>query len=308
MPLNRVLDRTLAAAAIAAAAWIASITITGKTLSAGALVVETSRDGKAEPGLTSGWRAEPVTVDGKPDEWSALVPFEDAHLAVGVSNDDRTLQIAVTSSDQARRRQLVAAGLLVWLDPGGGKKRAVGIRFPGEFAARPRGEGGEQRPHDRARSGSQPGEPPTLPPLTWFELRGPRDEDVRRLEQSAVTSIRVARGLNEGMLVLELQIPLAKDPATGFGVGAEPGRVLGLGLETPSLEKADAPAPDANRGGHGSSGGGMGGGMGGMGGGGMGRGGMGGGRHHEGPNGERPERAKPLKLWTTVQLAARNGS
>jgi hypothetical protein len=266
--------------------------------------------------LASQWRAAPIAVDGKPDEWSALTPFEAVHLAVGVSNDDRTLQIALTSSDQARRRQLVAAGVIVWLDAGGGKKRSFGVRFPGLLGGGTRPELA-RRPDRRAPDQPAPDHPPLdqtggaapadlhLPPLTWFELMGPGKDDRRRLERSAVTSIQIARELREGMLVLELQVPLAKEAAAGFGIGAEPGRVIGLGLETPEFEKPEGPPP--GRGGRGG-GRGMGGGMGGMGGG-MGRGGMGGGRGpDEGPRGERVERAKSLKVWTTVQLAGRPGS
>jgi hypothetical protein len=267
------------------------------------------------PALQSLWASAPV-VDGRAAEWTALAPFESAHLAVGVSNDDRHVSVIVTSGDQARRRQLIGAGLIVWFDTGGGKKRGFGVRFPGEFrggrelgGSRP-GQGGppdQSGPPRAAGDGesAQAGPPePRLPPITWFELMGPRDEDRRRLEKSAVTSIEVARDLHEGLLAFEMRIPLAKDPTTGFGIGAEAGRVLGLGLETPELERPEGPAPGRGRGGRGGMGG-IGGGGGGMGGG-MGRGGMGGGGmggRPEGPGGDRPERAKPIKLWTTVKLA-----
>jgi hypothetical protein len=266
------------------------------------------------PALQSLWASSPV-VDGRAAEWTALVPFESAHLAVGVSNDDRHVSLIVTSGDQARRRQLIGAGLVVWLDPSGGKKRAFGIRFPGEFqGGRELGEG-RRRPDQggppRATGdgeSAQAGPPePRLPPITWFELLGPRDEDRRRLEKNAVTSIEVARDLHEGLLAFEVRIPLAKDPATGFGIGVEAGRVVGLGLETPELERPEGPAPGRGRGGRGGMGGiGGGGGGGGMGGG-MGRGGMGGGGmggRPDGPGGDRPERAKAIKLWTTVKLAS----
>jgi hypothetical protein len=296
MPYSRLGDRLRVrlrvrdAVLLAGLAWTASVGLSAVA------------KGPAE--LTSSWRAEPVVVDGKPDEWTALVPFEAAHLAVGVSNDASTLQLAITSSDQARRRQMIAAGVIVWLDPSGGKKRAVGIRFPGEIGGdRDRPELGRRRPEE-PRVGTTPPEPPPLSPLTWFELVGPRDEDRRRLQRSAVTSIQVARDLKEGLLVFELQIPLAKDAASGFGIGAEAGRMLGLGLETPEREKPEGPPPGAGGRRMGGGGGGMGGGIGG-GLGGRGRGGMGGGRPDDpaGPEGKRPERAKPLKLWTTVQLA-----
>lgn len=288
------------------------------------------------PALASRQPDTPVVIDGRAADWPALTPFESAHVAVGVANDAQTLTLAITSSDQAQRRQLVTAGLIVWFDPGGGKKKAIGVQFPGVFGEGVRREGGhgrpgEGRPPDRQGGGyghvpsqgqgqsadvQRPEGPQEmrLPPLTWFELRGPKDDDRRRLEKNAVSAIDVARDLHEGVLGLELKIPLAKDTVNGFGIGTQPGAVVGLGLETPPLERPDTPAPEGRdgRGGRGGGGGmggggggGMGGGMGGMGRGGMGGGGMGGRPGgHGGPGGDRPERAKPIKLWTTVKLAS----
>jgi hypothetical protein len=256
------------------------------------------------PALVATWPASAPVIDGRAADWTTLAPLESAHVSVGLSNDERQLSLVITSGDQARRRQLIGGGLIVWFVPAGGKKRAFGVRFPGEFGGG-RPEMGRGRPGGDS-SQARPAEPPHLPPITWFELMGPKEEDRRRLETKAVTDIAIARALEEGLLVLELRVPLARDAATGVGIGAAPGQVLGLGLETPEIERPDTPAPDRSRGGRG--GGGMGGTGGGMGGGlgGMGRGGRGGGMggRPDGPQGDRPERAKPIKLWTTVKLAA----
>jgi hypothetical protein len=250
--------------------------------------------------LTSGWPSQPVTIDGLATEWTALVPIEDAKLAVGVMNDDRHLYVSISSSDQARRRQLLVTGLIVWLDAGGGKKRSFGLRFPGVMG------------QDFREAGSQPGERTTseretpaegassrdritVPPLTYFELLGPKEDDRRRLERAAVTAIQVGRDMREGTLVFELQVPLAKDGESSFGLGVRPGETIGFGLETPKIERPETPA---SRGTGGRRPGGMGGRMGG----GMGGGGMGGPRGER--DGERMERPSTLKLWTTVQLAA----
>jgi hypothetical protein len=267
------------------------------------------------PALLAAWPASTPVIDGRTADWTTLAPLEAVHVSIGLSNDDRQLSLVLTSSDQARRRQLIGGGLIVWFDPAGGKKRAFGVRFPGEFPGgdRPeigRGRAGTGGPPDQNASTRTPpadGDSPQarpaerLPPITWFELIGPKDDDRRRLETKAVTDIAIARALEEGLLVFELRVPLAKDPVTGFGIGAAPGQVLGLGLETPELERPETAAPDRGRGGRGGMGG-VGGGFGGMGRGGMGGGGMGG--RPDGPPGDRPERAKPVRLWTTVKLAS----
>ena len=81
------------------------------------------------------------------------------------------------------RRLLMATGLMVWIDAGGGKKKSYGIRFPGALGPAGGWPGARSAAVrvTRARRIARP-EPP-LPPLTWFELVGPREDDRRRLER-----------------------------------------------------------------------------------------------------------------------------
>ena len=255
--------------------------------------------------LPSAWLSQPVVVDGVAGDWTALTPIEDAKLSVGVVNDGSHLYVSVSSSDQARRRQLLAGGLIIWLDARGGTKRTFGVRFPGiiggDLLVPPEGSGPattERRPTRPA--GGPPAERFTAPPLTSFELLGPGDDDRRRFERAALTEIQVGRDVKEGILVFELRVTLGHEGDPPMGLGSVPGQTIGLGLETPKIERPETPGRGA--------GGGRPSGMGGMGGGGgMGRGGLGGrgmgGSADGSERGERPERARTLKLWTTVQLA-----
>jgi hypothetical protein len=154
--------------------------------------------------------------------------------------------------------------------------------------------------------------------VTYFFLRGPKDDDYRRMEVAAKPLVEVVAGSREGTLVFEFKIPLLGSTiGPSYDLDLKPGATIGLGIETPKFER---PAGGRDgRGGPGGDGGGVpgggGGGRGGIGGGigggagGMGRGGMGGGRPG-GPGGggppgdmERGQNAKPIKAWLKVRLA-----
>jgi len=130
-----------------------------------------------------------------------------------------------------------------------------------------------------------------------LELLGPGKDDRRSLQLDHTPGIEVRIGRVEGSVVYELKVPLQVDDGHPYAIGARPGATIGIGLETPEVEKPES-AGDAGmpgKGGRPPGGGGMGGG--GMGGGPP----MGGGGHGR-PGGFEP--AKPIKAWATVRLAA----
>jgi hypothetical protein len=257
----------------------------------------------AAPARVSVWGSPSETIDGHADEWTALVPLDITRVSLGVQNDGHSLYLAIASSDQTRRRQLVIAGLVVWFDAEDKKRRVFGIRVPGtglpgsvtgdpqppttppDAAPAPRDE-----PQHRAQA--------TVPPVSYVEIIGPGENDRRRLELEALRSIKVARGQQEGSLVMELQIPLAKNDSIVHAIGARPGQQIGLGFETPAMERPERAQSGRTGGGRGGFGGGI---RGGAGGGGMGGRGTGGPPQAEVARAERPD---PLKVWTSVLLAA----
>ena len=248
--------------------------------------------------LMSEWPKTPVVVDGKATEWPTLVSIaKDVHFSIAVRNDDQTLYIALITSDRAAALQALTEGLVVWLDAGGGAKKRYGLRFPvgrreaagGEPSGGPTGQG------NRA-AGAYGGQPPDAEAmwnraasdgrLNMAELLGPEKDDARTVMLDASQSIRAKIGYAEGLMVYELAIPLGSSPGAP-GLGALPGAIVGVGLETPE-RKADAGRSGGDRGG-----GGMGAPRGGMGGGGMGgRGGRMGARWRNGRAWRRPWRSR----------------
>jgi hypothetical protein len=279
--------------------------------------------------LMSEWPKTPVVVDGKATEWPTLVSIaKDVHFSIAVRNDDRTLYIALITSDAGTALQTLNQGLVVWLDAKGGTKKVFGVHYPIERPGGTLGGGGNRTvgPPDpdavwnRAISDGR---------LDVAELLGPEKDQVRTLILDASPSILAKIGHAEGMMVYELAVPLAVSPDSPEGLGALPGAIIGIGLETPE-RKAESSSYGGRGGGRtGGSGGGSGGyggggrggggygGGGGRGGGGYGGGGAGGyggggsggrGGGMAGPGGSFGQQAKPLKAWTSVQLAAEPAS
>jgi hypothetical protein len=288
------------------------------------------------PGVTSQRLAKPVVVDGHDDEWEAGgMAFGKPAVYVAAQNDGEFLYLCLRTSDPAARMRIMRQGLIVWFDPQGGKKKAFGIKFPvgggmmgegqrtgggrrGGWGGQPGQGGGQQQPPDRGQQ--QPPDPDAqtpqdrdpqaqgprfVEPPNRLEILGPSKDDALSLTADKVPGVEVKVAQVEGVLIYEMKVPLAKTTERPYAVGAAAGAVVGLGLENPDMKMEARPAGGrggmggmGGGGGRGGFGGGMGGGRGGMGGGmGGGRGGMGGGQ------GQRPDMGKPLKEWTTLQLA-----
>jgi hypothetical protein len=264
-----------------------------------------------QPALQSHWRDVDMAIDGSHAEWSELSSFgKDVPFSVGLKNDGASLYLVLSSSDQSIPFLLMRRGLIVWFDAEGGTKKRFGIRYPvieggGGLPTRRPGGFGQPGGGSGRDPGREPGRPPGAegPPEQsgqmfdpakdgrWarLELLGPGKDDRRSLVIDKAPGIEVRIGRVEGSVVYELKVPLQIDDGHPYAIGARPGATIGVGLETPDVEKAE---------------GGVGFGIPGRGGrppgGGMGGGGMGGGPPG-GPEGFKPP--KPIKAWATVRLA-----
>ncbi len=251
--------------------------------------------------IDSEWRTGAIVVDGTNSEWRRpLVQIDEkTPAALAAANDGEYLYLAITASDSATRAQIMRQGLIVWFDPQGKTNKHFGIRFPvGEPMGPMRGGPGGRRGmpagdrDDPAQRDPAPYEPPNR-----LEVLGPEGDDARSLLPEYATGISVKVGQADGSLFYELKVPLAKSAELPYAIGTKPGALIGIGLETPKIERPSEEGGGRSMGipgmgGGGGRGGGMSGGRGGGGGRGMGGGGRGG-----------PEPAKPMKAWGLLQLA-----
>lgn len=83
--------------------------------------------------LHCAWHDRPA-AGGAEDEWlewnRALHWLPEEEVTVGLLNDDRMLYLRLSARNRAIQRQVMAAGLTVWLDETGGRSEIYGIRFP----------------------------------------------------------------------------------------------------------------------------------------------------------------------------------
>ena len=257
-----------------------------------------------KPHFESQPRDGAITIDGRYDDWYGnLQPFEQAPVAIQFLNDKDFLYMRLTASASAERREILRQGFTVWFDPTGGTRKHLGIRYP----VVERGTGGDEGGHGgyggyggSRRGGDRAGEreaPPDPSPGDRIDVLGPGKDDARMLTRDHAPGIDVAIHEEQGTLQYELKVPLVHTTDHPYAVDAQPGKVVGVGLEAGKAEGGGF-AMRQGGGGFGGFGGAMGGRGGGMGGRGGGMGGHGGGR------GDDHEAAKPLKGWGTVTIAS----
>ena len=233
-----------------------------------------------------------ITVDGTVEDWAGILkPMEKKNLSLGLLNDGEYLYLSVLSRDRETISQMM--GFTVWFDAEGGKERTFGIRFPLGLMASGAGFSPRDMQQDRDPDARRQRFEESLTDLEIFD----GEESSMRFMVDAIHGIAVDAKLDAGTLIYELKVPLRQREAHAFAINAEPGDVIGVGLETPEIDREAMREQMRGRGGGGVGGPG---GFGGPGGGGSGFGGPGGGR---GGRGGPPQLPDPLKLWTTVTLA-----
>ncbi len=239
--------------------------------------------------LDSLWRIKDIAVDGNNSEWmGSMYYFEDDNISVGFINDDEFLYICMVAEANMLRSRIMMQGLTVWFDPGGKKKKTLGIQFP---LGREIGQGSRPDVNPQERPSRE--ERPELRDMDFGDLVliGPGKDNRIKMKRKDLKGIQVTLNPSSGMLVYELKIPFVRSDENPFALGADPGDTVGIGLEIPKPDRTSM----RNVMGGGRSGGTP---RGGMGGGGM-RGGMGGQRGRPGAG-----MSEGFKVWAKVNLAS----
>ena len=237
--------------------------------------------------VDSTWRISAPVIDGDLSDWpGGLVPLQPAPVAVGIANDNDHLYLALTVNDRMLSRRIMMGGFTIWLDPRGGHKQRVGIRFP----IGPWQGPGNTRQMD-FDVGSGPRWEKFALALEQVEIVGPGKNETRLFPANGSEAITVMIAAGPDGLGYELKIPLRAGPDWPVALLSNDGHQISIGLETKAFSRGQRP------------GGGRSGGMAPPGGG-RGRGGRGGsgGRPRGGDNfgGNRPQ---PLDQWIKVTLA-----
>jgi hypothetical protein len=244
--------------------------------------------------IASDWRTGDLAIDGKAGDWGGhLRVVEKTPYAVGVLNDGENLYVCLRGDGAPGAGGLFRRGMIVWLDPKGGKDKYVGIRFPIGVEMDDL-QAPEERFNDPSMEGRRPRGLPANPDNPdEVEILGPGRDEKTRMKVEELRGIQVALSRAPAGFVYELKIPLKSAENAPFAIGTEPGRVIGVGFEPGEMTRGMM----GNRGGMGGMGGR--GGMGGMGG----RGGMPGGPGGTMGGRGMGELTEPFNAWLKVTLA-----
>jgi hypothetical protein len=250
------------------------------------------------------WSATPVQVDGQMTDWAGYrtIYFEDSGVQLGLRNDSQNLYVLFRFSNQTWVRAIRRGGVTLWLDNSGKKKKDFGIRYTGgpSISQTQEGEmldrGGfldSLTPEQRQRFTNM--QTASAHQLTVIDKN---NDEERAISADGSAGPAVSFGSPDGVYTYEFSIPLQKSDVSYYGIGAQPGQAICLGLEWGGAGGRNPTTPRMGGGGEGRGEGGMGGGRhGGMGGGP--RGGMGGGR---GGSGAQPPEKQ--EIWVRTSLAS----
>lgn len=82
--------------------------------------------------IRSQWQSSAVVINGYADEWPETFRYYDGNtmLQFAIANDTSNVYICLKANDAGTQRNLIHAGLNIWLDPKGKKKELTGVVYP----------------------------------------------------------------------------------------------------------------------------------------------------------------------------------
>ncbi len=258
--------------------------LTAATLLAGCKTIE----------MESQWSAAEMKADGRTTDWELTLTgfLEDEGIALAVCNDAQRLYFLVRHNDPRWAQAIRRGGLTLWLDAKGGKNKQFMIRYRGG--------------HSRTELGlaADTSQRRKMPPP--FDERFADQPQNRKEKFTCYQEGRIVEkgipvdgsegpaagfAIQQGIFTYEFSIPLQESAVRYYGIGAEPGQTISIGVE-----RGDISRDELRRAGQG---------MGGPGG----RGGRGGGRIGDGTGrggrgGSRPMPPEKQEIWIKTILAA----
>jgi len=216
------------------------------------VVIAITFGGCGDQQIASKWRTQDITIDGNDSDWGgSLVFYDDFNSLVGVQNDNDYLYLCFVTTDQLLERKIFMTGLTIWFDNTGKGDKKFGIRFPIMTRNMNRnafqnsddlGEGRRRDPDDGRESqgyNGQAGTPPDNNKIGNIILRNQTEVQVvdskneaTRMPISELKGIELKMSVKDYRLVYEFKIPIAMKNGFSYAVGANPGNLISIGLES----------------------------------------------------------------------------
>jgi len=189
------------------------------------------------PEMQSHWSVEKVKVDGQLEDWAdiPLTYFEDSEVSLGLQNDARNLHILLCFENSNLVRLIRFAGVTIWMDNTGRKRKDLGIRYTGGPSL------SEMQKQGMIGEGGFPGR---LPPEERERIMQEREASAAQitvidkeknqeiiLPANGFRGPAVCSGVPQGVYTYEFCIPLQKNDEIYCAIEAQPGQTISLGFE-----------------------------------------------------------------------------
>jgi hypothetical protein len=183
------------------------------------------------------WTEAQMSIDGQAVDWDGIPTtyLDDEGAVVGMCSDSGQVYVLFRIRDARSALHIRRSGLTVWLNADGKKKKEFGVRY----------FGGPQLSEIRELLGAgEDGQRPDMPPeriarmeemsLGTGELcrviyRAKEQPDTIPTDGSRGPAVGYAPG--NGLFTYELAVPLQASDYAIFGMGAQPGQKICLGVE-----------------------------------------------------------------------------
>jgi hypothetical protein len=177
-----------------------------------------------------------VIIDGKADDWAGrLFMVEGQKISVGFLNDRDYLYVCLRTDDGAMQRQILRSGLTVWIDPQGGGKKVLGIKYPVGLSSSEQRMWREEKPEETEEPSEVGGN------LTDVEIIRQGYPEPEALDIANAEGVELKAATAGKSFVYELKIPLAQSGQEAIGVGAPAGGTVGIGFETGKVDLNSLP-------------------------------------------------------------------
>jgi len=181
----------------------------------------------------SGRAAGTMLIDGLADDWSEdpMTAHEKTKVEFAFRNDADNLFLILVFKDPLFQSTLEKSGVTVYFNSRGENKKERGIKFTklmltaDQLIARRRSQGREPTEQQIAEIRTKP-----FHPLFLYDIVNKKDrERMAAAKPPLYPDFNAA--VDGNVWIFEFKIPLVKNENQPFGIGAEPGRDVKIGIE-----------------------------------------------------------------------------
>jgi hypothetical protein len=185
--------------------------------------------------LSSSWLNTDILVDGQAQEWDGmLTPAKDVvGTSYGLRNDADALYVCLVTNDAELQRQIMMRGLVLWVDPQGGKNQHWGLQFPLGIER----SGWVQEQWDALTSQSFDATAMRESSTSALEVIGPGSFDRLLIPNNQMSEVQASLDMSPAGMIYEARIPLALGDRPPYGPGVTLGNVVGIGFVSPKLDR-----------------------------------------------------------------------